>query len=155
MVAAIAPGNGATRDPPSLPRNSQTNFESRTSNQPPKTTDFRRQPRLFKGHCSGDIPRLTSFLTFRCEILPRWSLQSLSRPYTTACITSPRPVNCPAPRFRAPVPDVPRLLSKVPPRPGTVECLFPDSIRLATALMTRYQSPSSVPPSRRFLTRTG
>jgi hypothetical protein len=78
---------------------------------------------------------------------PPWPPQILYLPPTTPAYTNNHNhlIRCPDPRFRAPVPDGSLPLSTLATNPGQ---------RLgttqATALMRRFQSRSSAPPSRRF-----
>lgn len=83
----------------------------------------------------------------QCRQLSPWPPRIHCLPPTTPAYTNNRPIRCPDPRFHARVPDGCLRLSTSPEQPL-------DTIP-ATAQMRRYQSLSSVRPSRHFWMATG
>ena len=132
----VTPGNHPPRDPqPPAKLEVDLNLDQLQTSRPavPTTTT--------PAYCSRGILRGGFFL----DIAQSWPLPIPSPPPTPAAsIDNPLPDNCPAPRFLVPVPDVPRMPSRVQ-SPETMGYPIPDGIPLVTVPMTRCPSLNSVP----------
>lgn len=88
LLSCHCPGQRSPRDRVPAPE-TPNDVARRTSNQPPKTTDFRRQPRLCKGHCSGDITKADDYSKFAHNGFSRFSLVRIQQwPTSTALVPS-------------------------------------------------------------------